>query len=125
MSTQQLTAKEIETIIDIALDEDSRHGDITSESLIPLELTSKALILVKEKGVLAGMEIAERVFLKTDPSLKVEILIQQILKDGQYHQSLISLSASFYPFFYPLRYRQCPDMVLKQKLQDKQILKRR
>ena len=76
MSTLQLTSKEIDTIIDIALDEDVGHGDITSESLIPVGLTGKAIILVKEKGVLAGMDVAGRVFHRINPSLKIDILIQ-------------------------------------------------
>jgi len=51
---------------------------VTSEALIPPELQGKASILVKAKGILAGGEVAKRVFLKVDPSLKVEVLI----KDG-------------------------------------------
>ena len=61
-----------------ALAEDIGHGDITSEALIPPDLSGKASILVKEKGVLAGGEVARRVFHRVDPSLKVEVLI----KDG-------------------------------------------
>ena len=75
MNTLQLTAREIDAIVDIALEEDVGHGDITSESLIPTELTGKAIILVKEKGVLAGMDMAGRVFQRIDSSLKIEILI--------------------------------------------------
>jgi nicotinate-nucleotide pyrophosphorylase (carboxylating) len=78
VSTSQLTEKQIDAIIDAALDEDISRGDITSEALIPTDLTSKASLLVKEKGVLAGIEVAKRVFQRTDPSLKIEILI----KDG-------------------------------------------
>ena len=51
---------------------------MTSKALIPPELQGKASILAKAKGILAGGEIAKRVFLKVDPSLKVEVLI----KDG-------------------------------------------
>lgn len=65
-------------IIDIALAEDISHGDVTSEALIPPELHGKASMLVKAKGILAGNEIAREVFLKVDPSLKMELLI----KDG-------------------------------------------
>jgi len=76
VSTRQLTDREIDTIIDIALNEDVGHGDITSESLIPPDLTGKATLLVKETGVLAGVDVAGRVFQRIDPSLKVEILLQ-------------------------------------------------
>jgi len=69
---------QIDHIIDLALAEDISHGDVTSEALIPPELQGKASILVKAEGILAGGEIARKVFLKADPSLKVEVLI----KDG-------------------------------------------
>jgi len=62
----------------LALAEDISHGDVTSEILIPPELQGRASILVKAKGVLAGIEIAKKVFLRVDPSLRFEVLI----KDG-------------------------------------------
>ena len=65
-------------IIDLALSEDISQGDVTSEILIPPQLQGKAFMLVKARGVLAGNDIAREVFLKIDPSLKVELLI----KDG-------------------------------------------
>jgi len=78
VSKVQLPEKEVDAIIDVALNEDTGHGDVTSEALIPPELTGKAEVLVKEKGVLAGIEIAARVFHRVDPLLKIDILI----KDG-------------------------------------------
>ena len=75
---EYLTEKQLDAIIDIALDEDTSHGDVTSEALIPPDLSGKASLLVKEKGVLAGIEVAGRVFQRIDPSLKIDILI----KDG-------------------------------------------
>jgi nicotinate-nucleotide pyrophosphorylase (carboxylating) len=78
MSTGQLSEKQVEAIIEIALEEDAGQGDVTSEALIPTDLTGKATILVKEKGVLAGIDIARRVFQYIDPMLQVEVLI----KDG-------------------------------------------
>jgi len=70
--------EQIDNIIDLALAEDISHGDVTSEALIPPKLQGKASILIKGKGMLAGGEVAKRVFLKVDPSLKIEVLI----KDG-------------------------------------------
>ena len=78
VSKLQLSEEQLDSIIDLALAEDISHGDITSEALIPPDLVGKASILVKEKGVLAGGEVAGRVFHRVDPSLKVEVLI----KDG-------------------------------------------
>ena len=73
-----LSDEQIDSIIDLALAEDVSHGDITSEGLIPPELEGKASILAKDEGIIAGGEVARRVFLRVDPSLKVELLI----KDG-------------------------------------------
>ncbi len=78
MSRPRLTAAQINQIVDLALSEDLGHGDVTSEALIPPELEGQAAILVKADGVLAGLEVARRVFQRIDPSLKVEPLI----KDG-------------------------------------------
>lgn len=78
MNKLQSSEEQIDHIIDLALAEDISHGDVTSAALIPPELEGKASILVKAEGVLAGGEVAEKVFLKVDPSLKIEILI----KDG-------------------------------------------
>ena len=78
MNKFQLPPEQIDSIIDLALAEDISHGDITSQGLIPPELQGKASILAKAGGIIAGGEVAERVFLRVDPSLKVEVLI----KDG-------------------------------------------
>ena len=78
MNVSQLTEKQIDAIIDIALDEDIGRGDVTSEALISPDLTGKATLLVKEKGVLAGIEVAQRVFQRVDPATKFDIFI----KDG-------------------------------------------
>jgi len=67
---------QIEKIIDLALEEDTGRGDITSEALIPPNLAGRASLLAKEEGILAGGEVARIAFLKVDPSLEVEILIQ-------------------------------------------------
>ncbi len=72
------SGEQINNIIDLALTEDVSHGDATSQALIPPELEGQASILVKAKGVLAGIETAKKVFLRVDPSLKVKVLV----KDG-------------------------------------------
>jgi len=75
-----LTEKQLDAIIDVALNEDTGHGDVTSEALIPPGLSGKASLLVKENGVLAGIEVAGRVFQRVDPSLAIEILIKDGMK---------------------------------------------
>jgi nicotinate-nucleotide pyrophosphorylase (carboxylating) len=78
VSRPRLSAAQLNRIVDLALSEDLGHGDVTSETLIPPELEGKAPLLVKADGVLAGLEVAQRVFQRVDPSLKVEPRI----KDG-------------------------------------------
>ena len=72
----ELPEAEVDAIIERALAEDISHGDVTSELLIPPQLQGKASILVKAKGILAGVSVAKRVFLKVDPSLEVDVLTQ-------------------------------------------------
>lgn len=67
-----MKTKEIDAIIENALREDLPYGDITSESIIPSHTFSEAIILAKEKGVLAGIDVARRVFEKIDSSLSFE-----------------------------------------------------
>lgn len=68
-----------DALIETALKEDMPQGDITSENIIPADSESEAIILAKEKGVLAGIDVAERVFHKIDPS----IVFKKNLNDGQ------------------------------------------
>lgn len=60
--------KEIDFIIRAALKEDIPEGDITSEAIIPPDSESEAVILAKEKGVLAGSDVARRVFELINPT---------------------------------------------------------
>jgi nicotinate-nucleotide pyrophosphorylase (carboxylating) len=84
VNTEQLTEKQLDKIIDLALAEDIARGDITSQALIPPDLSSRALLLVKEDGVLAGIEVAASVFRRVDPSLEVEVLVKDgtVIKPG-------------------------------------------
>ena len=71
--------KEIEIIIKNAIREDVGDGDHSSLACIPKEATGKAKLLVKDQGILAGVEFARKVFEYVDPEMKIEIL----LKDGE------------------------------------------
>ena len=68
----------IDEFIEAALAEDIGDGDHTSQACIPDTATGTAQLLVKEPGVLAGMDVAERVFAKVDGRLQV----QRLLNDG-------------------------------------------
>ncbi len=67
---------QVQKLIDSALAEDMVFDDVTTKALIPEGLEGKALIRVKDNGVLAGGKVAETVFLHVDPTLQVEVLIQ-------------------------------------------------
>ena len=65
----------IDEIIDNALREDIGDGDHSSLSCVPLNATGHAKLLIKDDGILAGVELAERIFKRYDPSLVVTILL--------------------------------------------------
>lgn len=67
--------KDIDDIIDRALHEDMPEGDITSESVIPEDARSSSVIWAKQPGILAGIDVAERVFKKIDIQTQIKIYI--------------------------------------------------
>jgi nicotinate-nucleotide pyrophosphorylase (carboxylating) len=67
---------EIDLIIANAIREDVGDGDHSSLSCIPEDATGKAKLLVKDEGVIAGVEFAKQVFAYVDKNLKVETLIE-------------------------------------------------
>ncbi len=69
-------AMNIDEIIEKAILEDVGDGDHTSLSTIPDTAKGKAQLLVKQNGVLAGVEVARKVFKRVDPELKMEVFIQ-------------------------------------------------
>ena len=76
MISKEQFEKEIEIIIENALREDVGDGDHSSLACIPADARGKAKLLVKDSGILAGVEFARRVFDKVDPQMKVEVLMQ-------------------------------------------------
>ena len=70
--------EEINEFIERALHEDVRDGDHTSLACIPSDAMGKAYLLVKENGILAGMELAKHIFQKVDE----RIVMNPLLKDS-------------------------------------------
>jgi nicotinate-nucleotide pyrophosphorylase (carboxylating) len=68
---------QVKQLINQALAEDLSRQDVTTKALIPENQMGKALTMVKGKGVIAGTDIAKKVFLKVDPKLEVNILISE------------------------------------------------
>ena len=65
----------IDKLIDLAFAEDIGDGDHTTLSCIPATAMGKSKLLIKEEGVLAGIEMAKEIFHRFDPELKVEVFI--------------------------------------------------
>jgi nicotinate-nucleotide pyrophosphorylase (carboxylating) len=64
-----------ERLIDLAFAEDIGDGDHTTLCCIPENAVGKSHLLIKEDGILAGVEIAKKVFARFDPTLQVDVLI--------------------------------------------------
>jgi len=67
---------DIDTFIRLALEEDLGDGDHSSLSTIPETKVGAAQLLVKQEGILAGVEVAEKVFKAVDPDTRLEIFIR-------------------------------------------------
>lgn len=65
----------IDSLLDIAIKEDIGDGDHTSLSTIPREAKGKAQLLVKQSGIIAGVELAEKIFSRFDEQLEFSKLI--------------------------------------------------
>ncbi|RNC79826.1 MAG: carboxylating nicotinate-nucleotide diphosphorylase [Winogradskyella sp.] len=76
MISQQQFDTEIELIIANAIREDVGDGDHSSLACIPHSAIGKAKLLVKDEGVLAGIEFAKKVFAYVDSDMEVETLIE-------------------------------------------------
>ena len=66
----------IDSLIDLAFAEDIGDGDHTTLCCIPADAMGKSRLLIKEAGVLAGVEVAKEIFNRFDPTMKVEVLIE-------------------------------------------------
>lgn len=66
----------IDSLIDLAFAEDIGDGDHTTLCCIPADAMGKSRLLIKEAGVLAGVEVAKEIFHRFDPTMKVEVLIE-------------------------------------------------
>ncbi len=70
--------KELHIIIDNAIREDIGPGDYSSLACIPKDAMGKAKLLVKDEGIIAGIDFAKMVFKQVDPKMTFET----VLKDG-------------------------------------------
>lgn len=76
-----LSVNELEDqLIELAFSEDIGDGDHTTLCCIPEDAMGKSHLLVKEEGILAGVDIARKVFEKFDPTLQMDVMIH----DGEH-----------------------------------------
>ena len=66
----------IEEVVQHALNEDAPWGDVTSEHLIPATATATAELAAREAGVFSGADVFAAAFLLTDPSLDVQLFLE-------------------------------------------------
>ena len=71
-----LSDEALNTFIDRALQEDVGDGDHSSLGAFPASTQHQAQLLIKDDGILAGVDLALRIFARVDASLQVEVLIQ-------------------------------------------------
>ena len=71
-----LTVDQLEDkLLELAFAEDIGDGDHTTLCCIPADAMGKSHLLVKEEGILAGVEMARKVFNKFDPTMKMDVMI--------------------------------------------------
>lgn len=78
MISEEQFKQELDLIIKNAIREDVGDGDHSSLACIPASANGKAMLLVKDKGIIAGVEFAKKVFQYVDSNLVVE----ELVKDG-------------------------------------------
>ncbi len=78
MRPEYITEGYLQRFIQSALEEDIGDGDHSTLATIPQNLSKRAKLLVKDDGILAGIDLALTIFHQFDPTLKVDLLI----KDG-------------------------------------------
>jgi len=75
MSKSGLNLGEIKSVIDYALKEDIGSGDVTTNLLIPIDLQTKATMVAKSAGIIAGLDVAEYVFRTLSPDIIWKVFV--------------------------------------------------
>ena len=70
-----MSTASLQSVIDAALAEDAGRGDPTTEATVPAEMTAVADVVMREPGVVCGLEVAHEVVLRLDPAAEMEVLV--------------------------------------------------
>lgn len=68
-----LERRQIQRVVEMALDEDAPFGDLTSQTLVPSTAVARADLVAREPGVFAGAEVFELAMTTLDPTVKVTL----------------------------------------------------
>ena len=71
LSTEEL----VDRLIDLSFAEDIGDGDHTTLCCIPADAMGRSRLIIKEDGILAGVEVAKEVFRRFDPEMQVEVIM--------------------------------------------------
>ena len=94
-----LTVEELnDKLIDLAFAEDIGDGDHTTLCCIPESEMGESKLLIKQKGIFAGVEIAKEVFHRFDPTMEVEVYIQDgtPVEPGDIRETVNVLQRSYF-----------------------------
>jgi nicotinate-nucleotide pyrophosphorylase (carboxylating) len=72
----ELTRDDVERVVEVALAEDVGNGDLTTAALVPAHERCRAELLLEEPGVVCGVHVAAAVFRAVDPSVRVDVLVE-------------------------------------------------
>lgn len=84
----------IDRLIDLAFEEDINTGDVTTDSIIPESMNAVATMTAKQEGVISGLEIVEKVFLK----FQKDIVFVPYFKNGDFVKKgdvILKIEASY------------------------------
>lgn len=76
--TSKIEYEKIDSLIQLAIQEDIGEGDITTENIIPGDLVIEGIFTAKESGIVAGLPVVEYFFTKLDKG----VFLKRILKEG-------------------------------------------
>ena len=78
----------IDSLLAGAIQEDlGTVGDITSDSIIPIDKKGKGILCFKEKGLIAGLPIIERLFQMIDENLDIHCNLEDGVHDNKYRET--------------------------------------
>jgi len=91
---RELNIEALRPFLEYALNEDIGSGDVTTNSLIPVELQARATMIAKSSGIIAGLSVAETIFRMLSPDISWKTFVRDgdKINTGEY---ILEISGSF------------------------------